>query len=313
MTTACVAIAAHTFDRLDQIKDAVASVLGGDRQPDQVVVVVDNNPRLAGALTGILPSSVTVLENEGRGLSHARNRALNYTNCDIVAFLDDDATASPSWLHEIVTPFDQRPEVVGVGGRICPNYDVGARPVPAELLWLVGSTYQGHRETPGYISRPIGANMAFRRHVLTDIGGFDPDFGVVGTKRVNSNEEIALCSQLRGTYGEDCIWYAPTAVVDHFVPAVRTRWRYVIRRSWVEGRSKAGISARFGQQTMADDRSYASGVLLPGLFRYIKTGLFRRDRVAVHNATALVVVALATAGGYVLAEAQRMVGSVGSL
>jgi glucosyl-dolichyl phosphate glucuronosyltransferase len=313
MTTACVAIAAHTFDRLEQIKDSVASVLEGDRRPDQVVLVVDNNPRLAVALAGLLPSSVTVLENEGRGLSHARNRALNHTGCDIVAFLDDDATASTAWLHEIVASFDQRPEVVGVGGRICPNYDVGARPMPAELLWIVGSTYQGHRETPGYISRPIGANMAFRRQVLTDIGGFDPDFGVVGTKRVNSNEEIALCSQLRGTYGDDCIWYAPSAIVDHFVPAIRTRWRYVIRRSWVEGRSKAGISARFGQHTMADDKSYASRVLLPGLFRYLKTALVRRDSAAVHNAAALVVVGMATAGGYVLAEAQRLLESVGSL
>jgi glucosyl-dolichyl phosphate glucuronosyltransferase len=313
MTTACVAIAAHTFDRLDQIKDAVASVLDGDRQPDQVVLVVDNNPRLAAALARLLPTSVTVLENEGRGLSHARNRALNHTGCDIVAFLDDDATASTAWLHEIVASFDQRPEVVGVGGRICPNYDVGARPIPAELLWIVGSTYQGHRETPGYISRPIGANMAFRRHVLTDIGGFDPDFGVVGTKRVNSNEEIALCSQLRGTYGDDCIWYAPSAIVDHFVPAIRTRWRYVIRRSWVEGRSKAGISARFGQHTMADDRSYASRVLLPGLFRYVRTALVRRDSAAAHNATALVVVGISTAGGYVSAEAQRLLESVGSL
>lgn len=313
MTTACVAIAAHTFDRLEQIKDSVASVLGGDRQPDQVVLVVDNNPRLAVTLAGLLPSSVVVLESEGRGLSHARNRALNYTGCDIVAFLDDDATACTSWLHEIVTSFEQRPEVVGVGGRICPNYDVGSRPVPAELLWIVGSTYQGHRETPGYISRPIGANMAFRRHVLTEIGGFDPDFGVVGTKRVNSNEEIALCSQLRRTYGDDCIWYAPSAIVDHFVPAIRTRWRYVIRRSWVEGRSKAGISARFGQHTMADDRSYASRVLLPGLFGYVKTALFRRDRVAIHNAAALIVVGIATAGGYVLAEVQRVLGSVGSL
>jgi glucosyl-dolichyl phosphate glucuronosyltransferase len=313
MTTACVAIAAHTFDRLEQIKDSVASVLDGDRQPDQVVLVVDNNPRLALALIGMLPTSVTVLENEGRGLSHARNRALNHTRCDIVAFLDDDATAATGWLHEIVASFDQRPEVVGVGGRICPNYDVGARPVPAELLWIVGSTYQGHRETPGYISRPIGANMAFRRNALTDMGGFDPDFGVVGTKRVNSNEEIALCSQLRGTYGDDCIWYVPSAIVDHFVPAIRTRWRYVIRRSWVEGRSKAGISARFGQQTMAEDRSYASRVLLPGLFRYIKTALVRRDSAAAHNATALFVVGIATAGGYVLAETQRLLESVGAL
>lgn len=305
MTTACVAIAAHTFDRMEQIKESVASVLDGDRQPEQVVLVVDNNPTLAAALMRALPSTVTVLESEGRGLSNARNRAVGYTDCDIVAFLDDDATAAGPWLQELVASFEQRPEVVGVGGRIVPKYDIGARPVPPELLWLVGSTYQGHRETAGYISRPIGANMAFRRSVLNEIGGFDPDFGVVGTKRVNSNEEIALCSQLRDTYGEDCIWYAPTARVDHFVPALRTRWKYVIRRSWVEGRSKAGIRSLYGEQAMADDRSYATRVLIPGLLGYLKSAIFDRNKAAGHDATAVAVVGAATAGGYTFALARR--------
>ena len=56
-----------------------------------VIVVVDHNPQLLGALRADHPH-LTVVPNDGqRGLSGARNSGVALVGTPVVAFLDDDA------------------------------------------------------------------------------------------------------------------------------------------------------------------------------------------------------------------------------
>jgi glucosyl-dolichyl phosphate glucuronosyltransferase len=304
VTTVSVAIAAHTWDRVAQVERCVASVHAGSRRPDQVMLVVDSAPELASHLRARLGTTADVRDSVGRGLSAARNTALAASTSDVIAFIDDDAVAQHHWLAELVAAFDV-PNVVGAGGRIVPEYAPGAVPVPDELLWLVGATYLGHRIDAGPIDRPIGANMAFRVEDLRRIGGFDTAFGVVGAKRVNSNEEIVLCRQLLDEQSDGLIWYSPAAVVAHFVPAERTQLRYLVRRGWVEGRSKAAVRHRHGASSMSVDRAYARGILLPGLARHVRRVVVRHDRAALRQLTVFVTVPVVVAAGYLGARVAR--------
>jgi cellulose synthase/poly-beta-1,6-N-acetylglucosamine synthase-like glycosyltransferase len=162
-----------------------------------------------------------VLEPRG-GLSWARNAGWKAANSDIIAFLDDDEIPDRHWLAELVRGFAARPEVGCVTGMV----------LPAELKteaqqWFegLGGFRQGrgfvqevfdpgHPQSPIYPFPPFGAgaNMAFRRQVLTDIDGFDVALGA-GTPAKASEETLAFA---RTRLAQHTIVYQPTALVSHF-------------------------------------------------------------------------------------------------
>jgi GT2 family glycosyltransferase len=264
---AAVVIATYSADRLDYLRAGIDGIAGGTRQPDETIVAVDSNPALSAQLRAEMPGWVTVVDSDGTGASAARNKGFDVATSEIVACLDDDARPAPRWLEALVETFDD-PSVVCVGGHILPNYENGAVPLPPELLWIVGCTYRGHRDTTGPITRPIGANMAFRRTAMLDVGGFNTDFGPDGEMRTNSNEEIVLSLALRERFGDDCIRYAPEATVHHAVRPFRSSWKYLAQRSRVEGTSKADVRKLGGRTVMGDDSRYLKSVLLPAIASY---------------------------------------------
>jgi hypothetical protein len=53
--TISVVVCAYTMERFDQTRRCVASILAGDRHPDEVLLVVDENPTLRERLREVLP------------------------------------------------------------------------------------------------------------------------------------------------------------------------------------------------------------------------------------------------------------------
>ena len=270
--------------RLELTLKCVSSVHAGVVTPSELVIVVDNNLVLEEALrerTRNTPAEV--IGSAGRGASDARSTAITHCTSELVAFIDDDAWAEPTWLDELKNAFDSA-NVVGAGGLVVPEWDVRASRIPDELLWVVGSTYRGHPEGRVPITRPIGASMMARRDALVEAGGFPSDFGPRGGKKSSSNEELALFTCLRERFGPESILYVPTAVVHHFVPAERTTWRYLVGRSWAEGTSKALARQRFGREVMSYDSSYVRETLLPGAIAYLSRATHRGNNEALRHA-----------------------------
>jgi glucosyl-dolichyl phosphate glucuronosyltransferase len=212
---------------------------------------------------------IVAVHEQRRGLAHARNAGLEASRAPYVAYLDDDAIATPAWLPTLLDVFEgERPVPGCAGGRIDPIWEA-PRPAWLSDALLPYLAIIDWTPTPGVLDEPrylAGANVAFARAALEEVGGFSPDLGRVGT-RLLSNEEIAVERRLRRR-GYRC-YYHPAAAVSHHVPASRLEQRWFVRRFYWQGVSDAVLEMLEEERSTSRRlaRSVVRGVL-PALRRW---------------------------------------------
>ncbi|MCU1404342.1 MAG: glycosyltransferase family 2 protein [Glaciihabitans sp.] len=298
LPTVTVIICAYTAKRWDDMMSAIASAV---RQPEatEVIVVIDHDEVLL-ARTRRAWGGLLVVENRHKqGLSGARNTGLERASGEVVAFLDDDAVAADDWLRRMLPQFALE-GVVAVGGRADPVWPAGTAPqrMPAELWWIVGCSYQGLPVERATVRNVIGCSMAIRRDPLREIGGFNLDAGRVGQHPLGA-EETEACIKLRAAQNGREVVYEPSSVVRHRVTADRVTWRYIRRRSYFEGISKAALSKTLGSaDALSSERSYTSRVLPSAVVREIAHG-------RLSGAFAILLSLAAAAAGYAYGSVHR--------
>jgi glycosyltransferase involved in cell wall biosynthesis len=303
--TASVVIAAHTFQRCEDLTKAVASALGQRPQPHEVVVAVDNNPDLYEWVRQGLPDVVPVDHRGARGASATRNSGARVANGSILAFLDDDAVARPSWLQNLIAPL-AHPDVAGVGGHVEPVW-LGRVPkwMPEEFLWVVGASYRGMPRTAGPIRNVWSENMAVTRADFWRVGGFREGFGKTGLE-ARGGEDTDFCIRLATAMEGRSWWYEPSARIGHSVPPGRGTLRFFVRRCYNEGRTKADMAALLGAHNgLEDERRHVTRTLPAGIGRELRQSVAGMELVAVQRASAIGVGLCAASLGYILRRARR--------
>lgn len=301
-----VVVCTYAEERLPLLREALAGVLSQQPPPDEVIVVVDHNERLSARLRDELGADLRVVDSAGpRGLSGARNTGVAVAAGDVVAFLDDDAVPRPGWLAELTAPFEDA-TVAGTGGRVVPRWESGARPgwFPEELDWVVGCSYRGQQGPE--VRNPIGASMALRARVLDEVGGFSTELGRVGTLPVGC-EETELGLRVNAAGGR--VVLVDGSVVDHLVPAARATVRYVVRRCFSEGASKAVVrrlAAEAGAAggALGTERRYLLS-LASGVARAARRSVVERSPAAAGQMVLLPASLAAAALGFVRASLRR--------
>jgi histidinol-phosphate phosphatase family protein len=164
---------------LQALLERLASLEGP--QPGRIIVVSDG-----GRLNReTLPAGVVLLPGAGRGPAAARNIGWRVTDADWVAFLDDDVLPEPDWLQRLETDLDVPPDVAASQGRIRVPLPADRRPTDWE------------RNVHGLErARYATADMAYRRSVLAELGGFDERF----RRAFREDADLALRALNRG-YG----------------------------------------------------------------------------------------------------------------
>jgi GT2 family glycosyltransferase len=223
------------------------------RYPNYEVIFVDDGSTDPSAVMRARDFGFELIQTENRGLSSARNTGWQAANGEIVAYLDDDAWPDPDWLTYLATTF-ARGSYGGVGGPNIPPPSDGpiaqcvAKAPGGPIHVLVSDEEAEHIP---------GCNMAFRRDVLAEVGGFDPKFRVAG-------DDVDLCWRVLDAGHR--LGFSPAAMVwHHRRNSIRAYWRQqrgygkaeaLLERKWPERYNAAGHVRWSG-------RLYGPGLTLP--------------------------------------------------
>ena len=264
-----------THNRAESLRETLDSFYAQDF-PDDVpfeLLVIDN-----GSTDDTASVAQTFADRPGYqyhheaelGLSPARNRGIQESTGEVVAFLDDDVIVDREWLRQLARCYHETGADV-VGGRA--HLILRGNP-PTYFgkdfrLYLSEVDLGDRRIDAGEGRRLYGLNVSFRRTALEVTNAFADGLGRKGSEML-CGEERQLCAAIHARGGK--LLYEPTAQVGHVILPERLQWDYFVRLCRGAGISRARLDppavfpVRLGRvlETLAKLVLYA-GLLLPAL------------------------------------------------
>lgn len=168
-------IATYNYGRF--LGDAIESVLGQTRRPDEIVVVDDGSTDdTAEVVARYAHEGVRYIYKENGGVSSARNVGIRETTSELIAFLDSDDKWLPEKIALQVRHLEQHPEVGLVTGGEWETAEDGSR------VWrMERKPFASVRLYPRIlVENAIGSPslVMVRRACLERVGMFDEEVGL---------------------------------------------------------------------------------------------------------------------------------------
>jgi glycosyltransferase involved in cell wall biosynthesis len=115
-----VVVCTYASNRYDHFVEAVKSVLAQTYDPVEIVLVVDGNEQVFDRVVAEFADRdcvVTHCNDTNRGVSASRTTGAELATGEVVALIDDDAVAGPTWVAELVATYEPT-DAIAVGGRM---------------------------------------------------------------------------------------------------------------------------------------------------------------------------------------------------
>jgi O-antigen biosynthesis protein len=218
-----VVVCAYNEERY--LGDCLESLLHLDYPNLDVVICDDGSTDRTLEIASSYPFRIQALEH--KGLSAARNAGLEVARGDLIAYLDADAACDPDWPYHLALSFESGVDATGGPNLPVPSAGFAERVVayspggPMQVLI-----------TDDRAEHVVGANMAFRRTTLRDLGGFDVAYTSAG-------DDVDICWRLLDAGHE--IGFAHAAQVWHHRRDSLGRY---LRQQRGYGRSERMVSGR---------------------------------------------------------------------
>jgi glycosyltransferase involved in cell wall biosynthesis len=177
------------------------------------------------------------------GLTNARNRGFEEAKYEFVSFIDDDNWVSSNWVQIVYEVMTKHPEVAVCGGysqavcEIIPpqwfetykeSYAVGPEEIEAgDITWTRGNVW--------------GAGMTIRKFAWEALmeQGFQSQLSDRSGRNLISGGDSEICFAVKAAGWR--IWYEPRLRLQHYLPADRLTWKYLMRLHRAFGASSVGI------------------------------------------------------------------------
>ncbi len=246
-----ISVIVCTLNRCQSLSKTLETV-AASRVEDSVdweVLVIDNNSTdhtrdVVEEFCRRYPGLFRYLFEPNPGKSFALNTGICAARGDVLAFVDDDVTVEPTWLQNLTAPLNDG-EWAGTGGRTLLDPSFSPPPwlgleEPCNLGGVLAQFDLGDRLRE--LDRaPYGANMAFRKEMFREYGGFRTDLGPCPGSQIRGEDTefggrlLAVGERLR---------YEPSAIVYHPIPENRVRKSYFLSWYFDHGRAMVREWAR---------------------------------------------------------------------
>ena len=228
-----VSIVLPTHNRC-QALERTLDALGRIERPEHIkldLVVVancctDQTVQMVEQKAGQMPFPARCVEEHTAGASAARNRGIDETDGDIVAFVDDDVCVAPQWLGALLNTFEEYGADL-VQGRIVLDWQGAQRPSwwSEDFEWILARKDFGDQVIQLHDrGKAASANLAFRRSVFDKVGRFLTGIGPIGNQQLRGEDsdlvERSLDAGMR-------FYYCPGAAAEHWLGAHRITADYL--------------------------------------------------------------------------------------
>ena len=225
-----VSVVIPTYRRPGSLDRALRSLLAmTDIPPGAEVVVVDNDAAGGAAktvsdLAANAPLPIRYVHEPAAGVANARNAGVLAARADLIAFLDDDETASPEWLARLLAA-QARFQADAVFGPVVAAIPEGAghRAYLQRFFSRIGP--QASQPIDGYYG--CGASLVRRAALPNPAQPFSAARNLIG------GEDDLLFGEMKRR-GARFAWAADAWVAEHPAPQ-RLTLGYALKRAFAFG------------------------------------------------------------------------------
>jgi GT2 family glycosyltransferase len=225
VVTVMVSVVVPTWQRAVWLERCLQGLRHQERLPDEVIVVGRAEDESAKALFDLdrdwTPLNVRWVEIDRPGHIAPLRKALGEATGDVVAFLDDDAEPTPSWLSLLLVPFAQA-NVANVGGQVrspWPRAEMKVAGDAGRIRWygkLPGNVAARTDPEQVEVDGTMECNWAWRHSILRELE-FDPvldydDAAMYG---------LDLCLQAKAK-GHRVVYQSQASVLHYAAPRAST-------------------------------------------------------------------------------------------
>ncbi|QBD81752.1 glycosyltransferase family 2 protein [Ktedonosporobacter rubrisoli] len=232
MASPTVSIVIITCNRAFLLRHCLERVLAQPYPYKEIIVVDSSRGEESAQIVAGYPELLYVhLWGQRNNMPQARNKGIELSSGDIIAFIDDDSMVQPGWLETLLSVYEDK-TVGAAGGRIITMPEPYSEQKAGPPQLIISPTGNVLARDTGLVSEAVleidhlvGCNMSFRRTVLEQVGGFDPTYTLT-----NLREETDLCVRVKRAGWR--IIFHPAMAVLHF--SARSLQPYFLEKPLVQ-------------------------------------------------------------------------------